>query len=87
MGVNGEDLAIDEVVPKQELNEYKKHHRGNTIPNALTQGSLFSKDTTNELFHTTEVGVEGPRVWQGEVLCLNNEILVLNNEVLFAPII
>ncbi len=87
MPADGSDLAIDEVVPKQELNEYKNHHRGTVIPEFLTLGALFSKSTTNQLFHTTAVGTEGPEIWQGEVLCLDNEILILDNEVLFAGII
>ena len=87
MPADGSDLAIDEVVPKQELNEYKNHHRGTIIPEALTPGALFSKDTTNELHHTTETGVEGPKILQGQIVCANNEVVCANNEVVFVGIL
>ncbi len=84
---DGADLLTDAVVPKQELNRYKNHHRGTVVPDALTPGALFSKSTTNELHHTTVTGTEGPKILQGNIVCANNEVVCANNEVVFAGII
>ena len=62
------------------LNLMKNNWRGATIPTDAQPGMLFSRSTDDRLSH--QASAQEYLIFQGAILCADNEILFADNEVL-----
>ena len=64
----------------QDANEDKNHNRGITIPSSIQPGMLFSRSTDDRLTHRVSNG-QNNLVFQGDIVCSNNEVVCSDNKV------
>jgi len=80
MPEDGSDFT-ESVGSFQDINEIKNNYRGPDVPSAIQEGMQHSRSTDDRLIQRASVG-QNYLIFQGDILCIDNEPLIMDNEIL-----
>jgi len=77
---DGDPFVDGDLLSFQQMNRVKDNFRLATIPSNIQPGMLFSRNTDDRLTHKVSAG-QNYLVFQGDIVCANNEVVCANNQV------